>query len=304
MSAAAQRTQHLSQVLGQPLRHRAVPAHVARRDGRARLGFLRRHHRHRRCLRRSPQLRHGHHGPVARGAGLPRRHHRAAGLAERRAVQAVRQAQPVLRHHRRQHGLDGEPLHLGQAHPQRRRVHARRRRAASVRIAAWSSTRSARAKRSRTCPSSSAASRRRCAASRTSTTGARRFAASCCSTPRPTCWCSATPSGRSCEIAHRLAAGETIAEINDLRGTAFVRKSHDFIEIDSTHIDTPGRAEPAHRSVCDGARDPQGERRGRRRSRPAKRRRRAAGSRREVRAAREERGSRAQRDPHAVVRSR
>src|SRR5216110_2710245 len=32
-----------------------------------------------------------------------------------------------------------------------------------------------------------------------------------------------------CEIAHRLAAGESIAEIDDLRGTAFVRKSHDFI---------------------------------------------------------------------------
>ncbi|MEO8018986.1 MAG: YgiQ family radical SAM protein [Pseudomonadota bacterium] len=47
-----------------------------------------------------------------------------------------------------------------------------------------------------------------------------------------------------CEIAHRLAAGETIAEINDLRGTAFVRKSHDFIEIDSTHIDAPGRLNP------------------------------------------------------------
>src|SRR5688572_27849130 len=47
-----------------------------------------------------------------------------------------------------------------------------------------------------------------------------------------------------CEIAHRLAAGEAIAEINDLRGTAFVRKSHDFIEIDSTHIDTPGRLNP------------------------------------------------------------
>jgi len=47
-----------------------------------------------------------------------------------------------------------------------------------------------------------------------------------------------------CEIAHRLAAGEDIAAINDLRGTAFVRKSHDFIEIDSTHIDTPGRLNP------------------------------------------------------------
>ncbi|HEU5136460.1 MAG TPA: YgiQ family radical SAM protein [Steroidobacteraceae bacterium] len=47
-----------------------------------------------------------------------------------------------------------------------------------------------------------------------------------------------------CEIAHRLAAGEHITDINDLRGTAFVRKSHDFIEIDSTHIDTPGRLNP------------------------------------------------------------
>jgi uncharacterized radical SAM protein YgiQ len=47
-----------------------------------------------------------------------------------------------------------------------------------------------------------------------------------------------------CEIAHRLAAGEDISGINDLRGTAFVRKSHDFIEIDSTHIDTPGRLNP------------------------------------------------------------
>jgi uncharacterized radical SAM protein YgiQ len=47
-----------------------------------------------------------------------------------------------------------------------------------------------------------------------------------------------------CEIAHRLAAGEDITAINDLRGTAFVRKSHDFIEIDSTHIDAPGRLNP------------------------------------------------------------
>ncbi|HEV7608993.1 MAG TPA: YgiQ family radical SAM protein [Steroidobacteraceae bacterium] len=47
-----------------------------------------------------------------------------------------------------------------------------------------------------------------------------------------------------CEIAHRLAGGEAIQEVNDLRGTAFVRKSHDFIEIDSTHIDAPGRLNP------------------------------------------------------------
>src|SRR5881394_1493091 len=46
------------------------------------------------------------------------------------------------------------------------------------------------------------------------------------------------------EIAHRLAAGTKISDITDLRGTSFVRKSHDFIEIDSTHVDTPGRLNP------------------------------------------------------------
>ena len=46
------------------------------------------------------------------------------------------------------------------------------------------------------------------------------------------------------EIAHRLAAGQKISEVTDLRGTAFVRKSHDFIEIDSTTIDTPGKLNP------------------------------------------------------------
>ena len=46
------------------------------------------------------------------------------------------------------------------------------------------------------------------------------------------------------EVAHRMAAGAKINEITDLRGTSFVRKAHDFIEIDSTHIDTPGKLNP------------------------------------------------------------
>jgi len=46
------------------------------------------------------------------------------------------------------------------------------------------------------------------------------------------------------EIAHRIAAGAKISDITDLRGTSFVRKSHDFIEIDSTHVDTPGPLNP------------------------------------------------------------
>ncbi len=47
-------------------------------------------------------------------------------------------------------------------------------------------------------------------------------------------------------IALRMAAGDAIGDITDLRGTAFVRKAHfqDYIEVDSTHIDTPGRLNP------------------------------------------------------------
>jgi len=49
-----------------------------------------------------------------------------------------------------------------------------------------------------------------------------------------------------CEIAHRLAAGETIDQLTDLRGTAFVRRAlpEGWIEIDSTHLDAPGPLNP------------------------------------------------------------
>jgi uncharacterized radical SAM protein YgiQ len=45
-----------------------------------------------------------------------------------------------------------------------------------------------------------------------------------------------------CELAHRLAAGEAIADVTDLRGTAFARRGAPagWIEIDSTHLDAPG----------------------------------------------------------------
>jgi len=45
------------------------------------------------------------------------------------------------------------------------------------------------------------------------------------------------------EIAHRLAAGENINEIQNIRGTAFMRSSIDgeLHEIDSTSIDQPGK---------------------------------------------------------------
>src|SRR5688572_24535134 len=48
------------------------------------------------------------------------------------------------------------------------------------------------------------------------------------------------------EIAHRLAAGTPVAEITDIRGTAFVRKQlpAECVEIDSTHLDKPGALNP------------------------------------------------------------
>jgi uncharacterized radical SAM protein YgiQ len=48
------------------------------------------------------------------------------------------------------------------------------------------------------------------------------------------------------EIAHRLAAGESIRDLTDLRGTAFVRRvpTAEYIEIDSTHLDAPGPLNP------------------------------------------------------------
>ncbi|MGH8176282.1 MAG: YgiQ family radical SAM protein [Steroidobacter sp.] len=48
------------------------------------------------------------------------------------------------------------------------------------------------------------------------------------------------------EIAHRLAKGEAIDQITDLRGTAFVRNGlpEGWTEIDSTTIDEPGKLNP------------------------------------------------------------
>ncbi|TNF83221.1 MAG: YgiQ family radical SAM protein [Gammaproteobacteria bacterium] len=48
------------------------------------------------------------------------------------------------------------------------------------------------------------------------------------------------------DLAHRLAQGEPMEEITDLRGTAFARRRTPagWIEIDSTHLDAPGRLNP------------------------------------------------------------
>ncbi len=48
------------------------------------------------------------------------------------------------------------------------------------------------------------------------------------------------------EIARRLAAGEPLTDLNDLRGTAFLRRAmpQGWIEIDSSEIDQPGPVNP------------------------------------------------------------
>ena len=47
------------------------------------------------------------------------------------------------------------------------------------------------------------------------------------------------------EIAHRLGSGKDITQVRDLRGTAFVQSTPaDYVEIDSTHVDKPGRIDP------------------------------------------------------------
>jgi len=48
------------------------------------------------------------------------------------------------------------------------------------------------------------------------------------------------------EIAHRLAAGEAIQQIHDIRGTAIIRKGipEGWFELDSTHLDRPGQVQP------------------------------------------------------------
>jgi uncharacterized radical SAM protein YgiQ len=50
-------------------------------------------------------------------------------------------------------------------------------------------------------------------------------------------------------LTHRLAAGESIKSIRDLRGTAFMvpsgwKPAEDWVEANSTRVDTPGRVDP------------------------------------------------------------
>jgi uncharacterized radical SAM protein YgiQ len=49
-----------------------------------------------------------------------------------------------------------------------------------------------------------------------------------------------------CDITQRLAAGERIEQLTDIRGTAFLRPAtpEGWIEVDSTHLDKPGPLNP------------------------------------------------------------
>ena len=112
------------EVLGRAVRHGARVADVARRDGRSGLGQLRRRFGHGRRLRRSPEFRRGADRPIAGGAGLSRRDHRAAGLAESPSRSGPWAAKRHVRHHGRKHGFDGESLHRGSSLAFGRRVFA------------------------------------------------------------------------------------------------------------------------------------------------------------------------------------
>ena len=51
------------------------------------------------------------------------------------------------------------------------------------------------------------------------------------------------------DLSHRLAAGESVKSIRDLRGTAFMvtrnwKPADNWSEVDSTRVDTPGKVEP------------------------------------------------------------
>ena len=66
------------------------------------------------------------------------------------------------------------------------------------------------------------------------------------------------------EIAHRLAAGTSIDQIRDIRGTAFLGRRADFHEVNSSSVDKPGRIDPPRdpyamqdESVCSTVEAPQ-----------------------------------------------
>ena len=158
-------------------------------------------------------------------------------------------ARPDVRHDRRQHGLDGEPLHLRPAHPQRRRLHpARRRGRAPTRSVIVYSQRVREAyKDVPVVVGGIEASLRRIAHFDYWSEKVRR---SVLLDAKADLLVYGNAERQIGEIAHRLAAGTPIDEIRDLRGTAFVRKAtpEGWTEIDSTHA-RHARTARARRSI-------------------------------------------------------
>ncbi len=126
-------------------------------------------------------------------------------------------------------------------------MHTRREaRAASGLTAPSSFMRSVLVRRSRTFRSLLVASKPLCDESRILTIGREKVRRSVLLDSKADLLVYGNGERQICEIAHRLAAGESVSDITDLRGTAFVRKSRPegWIEIDSTHLDAPGPLNP------------------------------------------------------------
>ena len=160
-------------------------------------------------------------GRLLEAQGFRVGHPGAAGLARRRGVPRARPPDRHVGRHRRQHGLDGQPLHVGSAAAPRRRLLARRGgraaarpRADRLRAALPRGVRR-RARRRR------AASRPACAGSPTTTTGRTRCGGRSLIDSRADLLVYGNGERAVVEIAHRLAAGEALESITDLRGTAF-----------------------------------------------------------------------------------
>ena len=180
-------------------------------------------------------------GRALERAGFPRRHHLAAGLAQRRTVRRPGTAAPVLRRDRRQHGLDGQPLHVQPPHPQGRRLHARRRRGPAPRprraglraaLPRGVQGRAGHHRRHRGQP-------RRIAHYDYWSDKVRR---SVLPDAKADLLVYGNGERQILEIAHRLDAGENVREMTDIRGTAFMRSGvpGGFVELDSTELDKPG----------------------------------------------------------------
>ena len=150
----------------------------------------------------------------------------------------------------RQHGLDGQPVHVGPADAPRRRLLAGRRGRAAAGSRADRLRADAAARRSPTCRSSSAASRPACGGSPTTTTGRTRCGGRSLIDSRADLLVYGNGERAVVEIAHRLAAGE--APTGDHRPArhgvlrpAGRRCRDGWTEIDSTRDRRAGPVSPA-----------------------------------------------------------